>query len=213
MEHWNVLLISHVIAALFVLAIGPVQILRRHRDRIHRTMGYLWVAAMYYVCFSSFWIVTAGHFTWLHGLSAFTIVTVTLGLVSAIRRNIRSHLGNMIGSYIGIAVAFIFAVTVPGRAIPQLFAEDPATAAYVAGLVVLAVVVVFVSLKRGGRSGAPGGGSKTAAVLAAGRGAEQADPTERGEPAEGAALGPAGRGEGQPGEQREGQPAAGRTIS
>jgi uncharacterized membrane protein len=157
MEPWNVLLISHVIAALFVLSIGPFQILRRRRDRIHRTMGYLWVAAMYYVCFSSFWIVTAGHFTWLHGLSAFTIVTVTLGLVSAIRRNIRSHLGNMIGSYIGIAVAFIFAVTVPGRAIPQLLSEDPATAAYVAGLVVLTVVVVFVSLKRGGRTGAPRG--------------------------------------------------------
>jgi uncharacterized membrane protein len=155
MEPWNVLLVSHVVAALFVLAIGPIQILRRRRDRVHRTMGYLWVAAMYYVCFSSFWIVTDGHFSWLHGLSAFTIVTVTLGLVSAIRRNIPSHLGNMVGSYIGIAVAFVFAAAVPGRAIPQLLAEDPVSAVFVAGLVVLTVVVLFVSLKRGGRAGAP----------------------------------------------------------
>ncbi|WP_258802854.1 DUF2306 domain-containing protein [Pseudarthrobacter sp. NS4] len=162
MEHWNALLVSHVIAALFALAIGPVQILRRRRDRIHRMMGYLWVAAMYYVCFSSFWIVTAGHFTWLHGLSAFTIVTVTLGLYSAIRRNIPSHVGNMVGSYIGIAVAFIFATVVPGRAIPQLLAQDPATAAFVTGLVVLAVAVIFVSLKRGGRSAArQGAGTRT----------------------------------------------------
>lgn len=203
MDHWNALLVSHVVAALFVLAIGPVQIFRRRRDRIHRTMGYLWVAAMYYVCVSSFWIVSEGHFTWLHGLSAFTIVTVTLGLISAIRRNIRSHLGNMIGSYIGIAVAFIFAVTVPDRAIPQLLAEDAPTAFYVAGLVVLSVVVVFVSLKRGGRTGGPAG-SRTASVSAAGRGAGQAlHPTE---PAE---L-PARR---EPGEQREGQPAASRTSS
>lgn len=156
MDHWNALLVSHVVAALFVLAVGPVQIFRRRRDRIHRTMGYLWVAAMYYVCVSSFWIVSEGHFTWLHGLSAFTMVTVTLGLISAIRRNIRSHLGNMIGSYIGICVAFIFAVSVPGRSIPQLLAEDASTAVYVAGLVVLSVVVVFVSLKRGGRTGGPG---------------------------------------------------------
>jgi uncharacterized membrane protein len=155
MEPWNVLLVSHVVAALFVLVIGPFQILRRRRDRVHRTMGYLWVAAMYYVCFSSFWIVTDGHFSWLHGLSAFTIVTVTLGLVSAIRRNIPSHLGNMVGSYIGIAVAFVFAAAVPGRAIPQLLAEDPVSAVFVAGLVVLTVVVLFVSLKRGGRAGAP----------------------------------------------------------
>jgi uncharacterized membrane protein len=150
MEPWNVLLVSHVVAALFVLAIGPLQILRRRRDRIHRTMGYLWVAAMYYVCFSSFWIVSAGQFSWLHGLSAFTIVTITLGLVSAVRRNIRSHMGNMIGSYIGLAVAFFFAVTVPGRAIPELLSEDPSSVAYVCGLVVLSIVVIFVSLKRGG---------------------------------------------------------------
>src|SRR5918994_1161638 len=104
MDSWNALLVSHVIAALFVLAIGPVQIFRRRRDRIHRTMGYLWVAAMYYVCFSSFW------------------------MVSAIRGNIKSHLGNMVGSYIGIAVAFVFAVSLPGRAIPRLLAEDAPTA-------------------------------------------------------------------------------------
>ncbi|MFE4543829.1 DUF2306 domain-containing protein [Arthrobacter sp. NPDC056727] len=149
MEPWNVLLASHVVAALFVLAIGPVQIFRRSRDRIHRTMGYLWVAAMYYVCFSSFWIVSDGHFSWLHGLSAFTIVTVTLGLISAVRRNIAAHRGNMIGSYIGIAVAFGFAISVPGRAIPRLLAEDLPTALFVAALVAASVAVVFVSLRRG----------------------------------------------------------------
>ena len=150
MEHWNVLLASHVVAALYVLAIGPLQILRRRRDRTHRTMGYLWVAAMYYVCFSSFWIVTEGHFTWLHGLSAFTILTVTLGLLSAIRRNIPAHRGNMIGSYLGIAIAFGFAVGIPGRSIPQLLASDPGGAVFVAVLVVLSVAVVYLSLIRGG---------------------------------------------------------------
>lgn len=150
MEHWNVLLVSHVVAALYVLAIGPLQIFRRRRDRIHRTMGYLWVAAMYYVCFSSFWIVTEGHFTWLHGLSAFTILTVTLGLVSAIRRNIPAHRGNMIGSYLGIAIAFGFAVGIPGRSIPQLLATDPLSAVFVAVLVVLSVAALYLSLLRGG---------------------------------------------------------------
>jgi uncharacterized membrane protein len=155
MEHWNALLVSHVVAALFVLAIGPLQIFRRRRDRIHRTMGLLWVAAMYYVCVSSFWIVSEGHFTWLHGLSAFTFLTVTLGLIGAIRRNIASHRGNMVGSYIGIAVAFAFAVGAPGRAIPRLLAEDAPTVVYVAGLVVLSVAVVFFSLKRGATPHSP----------------------------------------------------------
>lgn len=173
------LLASHVIAALFVLVIGPVQILRRRRDRIHRTMGYLWVAAMYYVCFSSFWIVSDGHFSWLHGLSAFTIVTVTLGLVSAIRGDIKSHLANMVGSYIGIAVAFIFAVSVPGRLIPRLLEEDAPTAVYVAGLVVLSVAVIFVSLRRGegNRSEAPRDRRDRRRESAARRGAKPAEKT------------------------------------
>ena len=167
MESWNVLLASHVVAALFVLAIGPLQILRRRRDSIHRTMGHLWVAAMYYVCFSSFWIVTDGHFSWLHGLSAFTILTVTLGLVSAVRGNIASHMGNMIGSYIGIAVAFVFAATVPGRAIPELLATDPSSVTYVCGLVVLGTVLIFVSLKRGSLRGGPTRTAATAKAAAA----------------------------------------------
>lgn len=164
MEPWDALLVSHVVAALFVLAIGPVQIFSRRRDRIHRTMGLLWVAAMYYVCASSFWIVSEGRFTWLHALSAFTIVTVTLGLIAAIRGNIRFHRGNMVGSYIGITAAFAFAVGVPGRAIPRLLAQDAPTAVYVAGLVVLSVAVLFLSLKRGGapRSQAVTPGAATA---------------------------------------------------
>lgn len=151
MEHWIVLLASHVVAALFVLAVGPLQILRRRRDRVHRSMGYLWIAGMYYVCFSSFWIVSDGGFSWLHGLSAFTVLTVTLGLISAIRGNIPAHRGNMIGSYLGTAIAFAFAALVPGRLIPRLLTEDPATAVFVAALVVVAAAVVFVSLHRGGR--------------------------------------------------------------
>ena len=131
-------------------------------------MGHLWVAAMYYVCFSSFWIVSDGHFSWLHGLSAFTIVTVTLGLISAVRRNIPAHRGNMIGSYIGIAVAFGFAISVPGRAIPSLLAEDLPTALFVAALVALSVAVVFISLRRGeGRRIQPAGRRVDQAAAAA----------------------------------------------
>lgn len=151
MGHWNVLLVSHVVAALFVLVIGPLQIFRPRRDGIHRAGGYLWISAMYYVCLSSFWILSDGHFSWLHGLSALTLVTVTLGLVSAIRANIPTHRANMIGSYIGIAVAFGFAVAVPSRSIPQLFASDPSTGVFVLILVIASSATVYFSLHRSTR--------------------------------------------------------------
>lgn len=144
---WSPLLAAHVVAALYVLVLGPLNIFRRRRDRTHRIIGYIWVSAMYFVCVSSFWIVTDGHFSWLHGLSAFTIITVTLGLVSAIRRNIVAHRANMIGSYIGIAIAFVFASTAPGRAIPLLLADAPATAVVVAALVLLTAVGLYLAVR------------------------------------------------------------------
>lgn len=144
---WSPLITTHVIAALYVLVLGPINIFRRRRDRTHRFIGYTWVAAMYFVCISSFWIVTDGRFSWLHGLSAFTLITVTLGLVSAIRRNIVAHRANMIGSYIGIAVAFIFASTAPGRAIPRLLADDPATAVVVTALVLLTAGGLYLAVR------------------------------------------------------------------
>ncbi|MBT8163022.1 MULTISPECIES: DUF2306 domain-containing protein [Arthrobacter] len=157
MGNLSVLVVSHLVAALYVIAIGPVQILRPRRDRLHRTMGYLWVSAMYYVCLSSFWIVSEGHFTWLHALSAFTLVTVTLGLMAAIKGNIRAHRGNMIGSFFGTLIAFGFAVGVPGRSLPRLMASNPGTGIFVALLVIVSVGVVYLSLFRGSRSRAKAG--------------------------------------------------------
>lgn len=144
---WNPLLATHVVGALVALVIGPVNILRRRRDRTHRILGYSWAASMYYVCMSSFWIVTDGHYSWLHGLSAFTLVTVTLGVTAAIRRNIRAHMMNMVGSYLGLLVAFIFAATVPARAIPRLLVSDPGTAIAAGALVVLSVVALYLTLE------------------------------------------------------------------
>ena len=144
---WNLLIATHAVAALYALAVGPINILRRRRDRTHHVLGYTWAGAMYYVCLSSFWIVSDGHFSWLHGLSAFTIVTVSLGILAAVRRNIRWHMMNMIGSYFGLVVAFIFATIVPSRGIPRLLVSDPLTAGLVAAFVLGSVISLYGVLK------------------------------------------------------------------
>jgi uncharacterized membrane protein len=149
---WNPLLVTHVIAALSALLIAPINLVRRRRDRTHRRLGYAWVAAMYYVCLSSFGIVTDGRYSWLHGLSALTLVTVSLGVHAARRRNIPGHVANMAGSYLGLLIAFFFAAFVPSRHIPQLLASDPATAVVVALLVVTAVTALYLTVRPGGSS-------------------------------------------------------------
>ena len=125
METWNWLIATHAIAAGYVLVLGPMNIFRRAKDRVHKAVGFTWIGAMYYLCISSFWIRTDGGFTWLHGLSAFTLLTVTLGLVSAIRGKIQAHRGNMIGSWIGLMGAFVGAVAVPVRHIPTFVVTEP----------------------------------------------------------------------------------------
>ncbi|NKX55591.1 DUF2306 domain-containing protein [Arthrobacter mobilis] len=147
MEHWNWLIATHAVAAGYVLVLGPLNIFRRAKDTVHKAVGFTWVGAMYYVCISSFWITHDGGFSWLHGLSAFTLLTVTLGLISAIRGNIAAHRGNMIGSYLGTATAFAFATLAPGRRIPALLAEDPATLAFAAALVLASSAALFLTLR------------------------------------------------------------------
>ena len=78
---------------------------------------------MYFTATSSFWIqqLRPGSFSWIHGLSAFTIVTLSLGLWNARRGRVRAHAGNMIGTYVGLWGAFAGVAVVPSRLVPQAF--------------------------------------------------------------------------------------------
>lgn len=119
---WTAVIIIHALTASLSLLLGAFQLLRPKKgDRFHRMVGRTWVACMYAVCLSSFFIQgVADGFSWLHGLSLFTTLTVSLGLYSAIKGNIAAHKANMIGSYFGAVGAFVGVIAVPTRRIPQL---------------------------------------------------------------------------------------------
>lgn len=119
---WTFVIIIHAVTASLSLLLGAFQLLRPKKgDRFHRMVGRTWVVCMYTVCASSFFIqgVQDG-FSWLHGLSLFTTLTVSLGLYSAIKGNISAHKANMIGSYFGSIAAFVGVIAVPTRRVPQL---------------------------------------------------------------------------------------------
>lgn len=142
---WPILTAVHAVAAGYALLFGGFNLLRRRRgDRIHRILGRLWVASMYVVCLTSFGIRDLdGGFSWLHGLSLFTLFSVTMGLFAAIRGNIPSHIGFMTGSYFGIVGAFVGVVVVPERRIPQMALTDlPGLFLWVAALVLTAAFTV-----------------------------------------------------------------------
>jgi len=143
---WSLLLATHAFAASVALPLGAWQLFRPTKgDQQHRLLGRTWVVLMLYVSFTSFWIkeLDPGEFSYIHILSVVTIVTVSLGVLAAVRGDIRSHRGNMTGSWIGLLGAFIGAVAVPVRHIPTFVVTEPtqAFAAFVAVLVTTAVIV------------------------------------------------------------------------
>ena len=147
---WSLLLATHAFAASVALPLGAWQLFRPTKgDLQHRVAGRTWVLLMLYVSVTSFWIkeLRPGQFSVIHILSVVTIVTVSLGLFAAIRGDITSHRGNMIGSWLGLVGAFIGAVAVPVRAIPTFFVTEPAQA-FVAFVAVLLTTAAVVTLAR-----------------------------------------------------------------
>ena len=68
------------------------------------------------VTVSSFWIreLHEGSFSWLHGLTAWTLVSMAAAIFSIRKGWVRSHAAWMIGTMTGLAVAGAFALA-PGR--------------------------------------------------------------------------------------------------
>lgn len=140
-----IIITIHAIAASFSLLFGAFQLLcKRNGNTLHKVIGRIWVLAMYVVIFTSFGIQTLnGGFSWLHGLSLLTMVTVTVGLWAAITRRIESHKAFMRGSYFGILGAFIGVIAVPSRRIPQLAVHDlPTLVMWAAGITVITFAVI-----------------------------------------------------------------------
>lgn len=143
----TVLIVSHASAALAVLLLGPVNMLRRRRDRFHRLLGRSWVALMYATCVSGLFIYDHG-VSFFHVLAVFTLCTVSLGVWRIRRGDRRGHAGSMIGSYAGTLIAFAFAALLPDRFIQQTATTHPAgLLAYTGGLV-LALLVWLILLRR-----------------------------------------------------------------
>lgn len=151
----NIVIPLHAAGATVALLLGAYNLLRRTRgDRAHRLAGRVWVAAMYWTIISSFFIqaLDPGHFSWIHGLSVFTFVTLSIGLWAALTGRVRQHRQFMTGSYLGLLGAFAGAVLVPVRDIPQWIVHRPVELALGALGCVLVAALVVAAGRRGNRA-------------------------------------------------------------
>ncbi|MBI1777558.1 MAG: DUF2306 domain-containing protein [Proteobacteria bacterium] len=111
----------HLAATLTALGLGAWQLASVKGTAPHRLRGRAWAALMVVVAVSSFWLSSPNKipnfhgFSPTHGLSAFTLFSLAMGIHAIRRGRQRAHRFWMIGPYIGLIGAGTAAVLVPGR--------------------------------------------------------------------------------------------------
>lgn len=150
-ESWTVLIAAHAAGATLAVLLGGYLVLRRRKgDLLHRRVGRIWMVDMYWVVFSSFGIkrLDPGHFSWIHGLSAWTFVSLTMALWAARAHRLDQHRAWVVGTYLGLLGAGIAAVAFPVRMVPQTAVQHPLwLLGAVAGVTALAAVLVELAAR------------------------------------------------------------------
>jgi len=104
---------GHLATISVALALTPVMLLRRRGDRLHRRLGWVWAASMFGTALISFDVrlINDGGFSFIHLLSAWTIIQVPIIVMSARRHDAvrhRSAVRGMVTGALLIAGFFTF---------------------------------------------------------------------------------------------------------
>ncbi|WP_375464129.1 DUF2306 domain-containing protein [uncultured Methylobacterium sp.] len=109
---------AHALAAFLAIALGAAQFVLPKGRRPHRILGRAWVGLLALVALSSFGIHglrQVGPFSWIHGLSLFTLTMLVLGVAFARSGRIAAHRWTMIGLFSGALIVTGLFTLVPGR--------------------------------------------------------------------------------------------------
>ena len=107
----------HLITALVAIGLGLVSLLLAKGTQLHQLMGQLWIGLMLCATLSSFLIHRVhppGGWSWLHGLSLWTVICMGWSILAIRQGNVGRHANLMKGVMVG-AIAAGTAAMVPGR--------------------------------------------------------------------------------------------------
>lgn len=107
-------LIVHLGTVLPALPLGAYILLQRKGGALHRMLGRVWAALMTTTAISSFWLQDNGGLSLIHLFSVATLISIPLAVFWIRRGDVERHRRAMVGVYIGLVVAGLFAFT-PGR--------------------------------------------------------------------------------------------------
>lgn len=110
----------HLVAALWGLVFGAVQLMSPKGSKQHRWVGWSWVLAMVITAVSSFWLsgslALLGPFSVIHLLSVWILVCLVISMLAVRRRRLNTHRDFLVGAYLGLVGAGLGTLA-PGRLI------------------------------------------------------------------------------------------------
>ena len=111
----------HLVTAVLAASLGVANLALTKGTLRHRVFGWTWIAVMLFLTLSSLGIreLRDGDFSWLHGLTLWTMFCMLVAIVSIRRGRVRTHAAFMIGTMSGLLIAGTFAM-LPGRFIGHL---------------------------------------------------------------------------------------------
>ena len=102
---------AHIATIVLAVSLTPVMLLRRRGDRLHRRLGWIWVSSMGLTALLTFWIrgLNGGSLSFIHILSAWTLIQVPVIVWAARGHNIARHRAAVRGMVTGaLIIAGIF---------------------------------------------------------------------------------------------------------
>jgi len=137
----------HTFAALIALVVGPLAILRRKRDIVHRSAGYLWVGAMLTTAVTAlgiFEIRLVGPFSPIHLLALFVLVMLVRAIAAIRARRVVEHGRIMVQMYVwSMCVAGMFTL-LPGRRMNAVLFGGESWAGFVLAAIIMGAVGIML---------------------------------------------------------------------
>jgi len=112
---WTPVIVTHAAVAFISVVLGGLLLSGRKGTGLHRLGGWIWVICMVYVAGVSFIIKGPSGFSWIHGLSVWTLFSLVFGVWFARTKKIKFHRSTMISIYfLALVVTGLFTL-LPGR--------------------------------------------------------------------------------------------------
>ncbi|WP_082765564.1 DUF2306 domain-containing protein [Phenylobacterium sp. CCH12-B4] len=116
------MVVTHVMLAVSATGLGAVMLASRKGAPFHRRAGWVWIALMAGVALSSFFLTSLnGGLSYIHVMSALTLILLPFAAHAARRHAVRSHRALMLWLFWLMLVGAAAFTLVPGRLMWDLF--------------------------------------------------------------------------------------------